>query len=105
MDAVVQNLKDWKGIANRITQRSIERRTQLLSQTHVEAAHRIAGIKEDNAQELRRLEVRLKEENEEKERAVIARTEEIMEAQRRAGEAHLPEIVDLLYTKVITVEE
>jgi hypothetical protein len=104
MEAVVQNLKDWKESANHVTQQAVERRTQLLSQTHIAAAQRIEGIKEKNAQSLRELAAQLKAENDEKQQVIAARTEEIMELQRRNGEAHLADIVELLYSKVVTVE-
>jgi vacuolar-type H+-ATPase subunit H len=104
MDAVVQSLKDWKESADRVTQQAVERRGQLLSLTHIEAAHRIEGIKEKNAQSLRELAAHLREENEEKERVISTTTGELMELQRRNGEAHLADIVDFLYLKVVTVE-
>jgi vacuolar-type H+-ATPase subunit H len=104
MDAVVQSLKDWKESASHVTQQAVDRRAQLLSQTHKEAADRIKGITEKNRQSLEELEAHLREENEEKERVVATRTGEIMELQRRNGEAHLADIVELLYSKVVTVE-
>jgi hypothetical protein len=104
MDSLIETLQSNKETAAGIVHAAEDRRAELLARVHIEAQARIEGIKEQNAQSLAELGVRLREENAEKERTVVAETEKIITVQRANGEAHLPGIVDLLYSKVVTVE-
>jgi hypothetical protein len=103
MDSLIESLQSNKETAANIIRAAEERRTDLLAKTHLEAQSRIEGIKEQNAQALAELSLRLREENEEKEREIVRATEEIIAIQKTNGETHLDEIVALLYSKVIKV--
>jgi hypothetical protein len=104
MDSLIETLQSNKETAAGIIRAAEDRRAELLARVHIEAQARIEGIKEQNAQALAELGVRLREENEEKERAIVAETEKIIAVREANGEARLPEIVALLYAKVVAVE-
>jgi hypothetical protein len=103
MDSLIESLQSNKETAASIIRAAEDRRTNLFAKTHIEAQGRIEGIKEQNAQALSELNLRLREENEEKEREVVLATNEIIAVQKANGEVHFDEIVTLLYTTVITV--
>jgi gamma-glutamyl:cysteine ligase YbdK (ATP-grasp superfamily) len=105
MESVIKDLQQSKEKAAAIVEAAQARRTQLLADTHKEAKKNIAGIQGQNKAALKDLESELKAENDEKERNLIQATSQIIAEQNEAGERHLPEIVDLLYKTVITVDE
>jgi thioesterase domain-containing protein len=103
MDSLIESLQSNKETAANIIHAAENRRGDLLAKTHLEAQSRIQGIKEQNAESLAELSLRLREENEEKERAIIRMTEEVIAVQRASGAAHFDDIVTLLSIKVIAV--